>query len=657
MSQEATNKNRHPGDNHHVSWKGGSTSSPTRRGEWSNAGKEQYGRNKILEKVPYGGRGGRQFRKSGYPGREGEEPETDLFNFVDVILNMPDAPSLKFIAAKMAKVLFVMTITYFALMAMYFAAEFQSEDRLKNFDVLVVDLDKSMIANSFINFTQRDSALPKQINWSIQSGYRDVQGVINDVENGNYWGAVVVMPNASTALNKAVSGPDPNYDPSKAFLFIYDSGRNPLVVKPYIVASMYTQFLQFTTNFNPSWIYFVLNFADSANTTLTPLAKAPQVLGMPVAFDELDLHPPTASIITSATSVAYIWIFLVAGGSTYFVANIVQPVARNASVQKTMLLLVGPLIVFLSSLSMAYTVLLYIFGVPFESAGQFFTLFLGMLLVQGAVASLVLFLIFMIPVVFIPPITVTFVVMNVIAVFNPVELMPTFYRWIYAMPFLNGVQISRYILMGSYNRLSYNLPILFAWILVPITFLPFAIARQKRLLMDAIALDMRHRHSNRHTAAHYSDSVDHYYHDGQEHHQDEVGDIYDVEPGKHGRQNTEAHRPRSTRSRHRDAVSDHEISDITDDDRDKDDISESESASSSEGEEGGRNKEGFHSSRNTVRLMGPLNPRPLGNGPSPSAPPESQVFDTPYHLTEAQVVGQDRSVIEMPKLRDRKSVV
>jgi hypothetical protein len=49
-------------------------------------------------------------------------------------------------------------------------------------------------------------------------------------------------------------------------------------------------------------------------------------------------------------------------------------------------------------------------------------------------------------------------------------------------------------------------------------------------------------------------------------------------------------------------------------------------------------------------LMGSLNPRPLGNGPLPSAPPESQVFDTPYHLTERQVVDQDRSVIEMPKL-------
>lgn len=140
VSQEATHKNRHPGDNHHVSWKGGNTShSTTRRGEWSSADKEQYARNKMMAKVPNGGRGGRQYRKSGYPGRNGEEPETDLFNFVDVIVNMPDTPSLKFIAAKMAKVLFVMTITYFALMAMYFAAE------VKQMQHIIIHKDQAIV--------------------------------------------------------------------------------------------------------------------------------------------------------------------------------------------------------------------------------------------------------------------------------------------------------------------------------------------------------------------------------------------------------------------------------------------------------------------------------------------------------------------------------
>ncbi|KAF9922573.1 hypothetical protein FBU30_007308 [Linnemannia zychae] len=573
------------------------------------------------------------------------------------MINMPDTPSLKAIVTKMLKTLLLMTIMYFALMAMYFAAEFQSVDRLHNINVLVVDLDKSMIASNFINFTQQDNRLPGQVNWSIQSGYKDVQSVINDVDNGNYWGAIVIMPNASTALNRAVSAPDPDYDPSKAFMFIYDSGRNPLVVKPYIVANMYTQFLQFTTNFNPTWISFVLTFADGANTTLTPLVKAPQALGMPVAFTELDLHPPTATIISSATSVAYIWIFLVAGGSTYFVANIVQPIARNASVRKAMLLLIVPLVTFLSSLSMAYTVLLGIFGVPFESARQFFALFFGMLLVQSAVASLVLFLIFMVPVIYIPPITVTFVVMNVIAVFNPVELMPAFYRWVYAMPFLNGVQISRYILMGSYSRLSYNLPILFAWVLIPITFLPFAIARQRRLLMDAMATKS-HNHPYRHTAPdHYPDSDGHRFQEEQDYGQDAWEDVRrDYKARRRGRSNYGAQGSCSIRGRRRNEYTDRNFNlshrSEGDDSRDSyDDATESELSSLDEGGgEGGRAREDYHAnSKNITRTIGSLNPRPLGNGPSPSAPPESQIFDTSYQAAR-HIVDQDRSIIEMPKL-------
>ncbi|KAG0041023.1 hypothetical protein BGZ82_000002 [Podila clonocystis] len=373
-------------------------------------------------------------------------------------------------------------------MALYFSAEFQKTSHLRNLNVLVVDLDHSMIGSNFLNFTQQDNLDGGQINWSVQP-YKDLSSVIKDVENGNYWGAMVVQTNASLTLNRALSVPLTDYDPTKAFLFIYDGGRDPLTVKPYIVASMYTQFLQFTKFFNPAWIRFVLEYADDNNATLTPLASAPQVLGTPVAFEELDLHPPTATIITSATTVAYIWIFLVAGGSTYLVTHIVQPLTRHSSVRKTMLLVLGPLLVFLATLSMTYSVLLRLFGVPFDSASQFMSVFGAMFLLQAAVASMVLFLIFLIPVVFIPSFTITFVVMNVIAVFNPVELMPRFFRWVYAMPFLNAVQMARFVLMGSYERLEYNLPILFAWIVVPVTLLPFAIARQKRLVMEVQELE------------------------------------------------------------------------------------------------------------------------------------------------------------------------
>ncbi|KAG0050236.1 hypothetical protein BGZ83_005008 [Gryganskiella cystojenkinii] len=423
--------------------------------------------------------------KSGVPGKNGEEPETDPFNFVGIMLDLPEEPTWREIRIKLLKVLAVMTVSYFALMALYFGAEFQTNNRMNNFKVLVVDLDLSMIGTQYVTFTQQLNGQPGQPEWSVEpyTKYPNISVIKDEVSRGNYWGAVVVQPNASSTLNQALATLSP-YDPSRAFAFIYDGGRDPLVVKPYIVATMYTTFLQFSKFFNPAWIKVALKIVAQSNVSATDLAATPEVLGTPVAFQEFDLHPPTASIITSATTVAYIWIFLVAGGSTYLVAHLIQPMTRNATVVKTVTYLLAPLLGFLVSLSMAYSLLLLAFGVPFDSASQFLSLFAGMLLLQCSVASMVIFLIYLIPVMFIPSFTITFVILNVIAVFNPVELMPAFYRWVYAMPFLNAVQIARFVLMGSFNRLRFNIPILLVWVLIPIVLLPFAISRQKRVARE-----------------------------------------------------------------------------------------------------------------------------------------------------------------------------
>ncbi|KAG0030195.1 hypothetical protein BGZ81_002963 [Podila clonocystis] len=427
-------------------------------------------------------------RKGGVPGKDGEEPETDMFKFVDIMLDMPDKPSWRLVIIKLLKVLAVMTISYFALMALYFAAEFQADDHMKNFEVMVVDLDFGMVGAQYTNFANILNNQTSQLHWVVQpkDRFKTFDQIKAQVQSGDYWGAVVIMPNTSSTLNKMLSTPRKDFDPSGAIAFVYDGGRDPLVVKPYIVANMYTSFLQFSKSFNPMWIRFSIGLYTQQGVNITNLYDTPQILGTPVAFTEYDLHPTTASIITSATSVAYIWIFLVAGGSTYLVANMVQPLTKHSSVTSTMMSLLCPLSLFLVTLSMAYSILLLSFGVPFKDGAQFLSLFGGMLLLQLAVSSMVLFLIFLIPVVYIPTITITFVILNVIAVFNPVELMPKFYRWVYAMPFLNAVQIARYVLMGSYNRLHYNLPILGVWILVPWVMLPFAIARQKRLAREGV---------------------------------------------------------------------------------------------------------------------------------------------------------------------------
>ncbi|KAG0381146.1 hypothetical protein BGX24_009093 [Mortierella sp. AD032] len=382
-----------------------------------------------------------------------------MFNFVDTMLDMPEDPKWSQVIVKLLKVLVVMCVCYFGLMALYFGAEFQAVNHTQNFEILVVDLDNSMIGSNYLNFTKHLNGIQGQPLWVNHNStvYPNMAAIQADVLNGRYWGAVVVQANASSNLLWSAANINANYDPTKAFAFVYEGGRDPLVVKPNVVATMYTTFLMFSKTFNPHWVKLAIASFESQNKSMSALMDAPQVLGTPIAFEEFDLHPITASIITSATSVAYIWIFLVAGGSTYLVANMVQPMTTKSSTSMTMVIMLLPLLMFLIALSFCYSLLLLTFGVPFAGgAPQFFSLFGGMLLLQCSVASMVLFLIYLIPVVFIP-------------------------GWVYAMPFLNAVQIARYVLMGSYNRLKYNIPILAVWILIPVILMPFAISRQKRV--------------------------------------------------------------------------------------------------------------------------------------------------------------------------------
>ncbi|KAF9952396.1 hypothetical protein BGZ72_006323 [Mortierella alpina] len=589
--------------------------------------------------------------KTGVPGKDGEEPETDVFKFVDIILDMPDNPTGLQVTMKMLKMLAIMTIAYFALMALYFAAEFQVSDRMSNLDVLVVDLDQSLIGAEFLNFTQRAIKVGR-ISFAIQD-YYSLDGVMEDVDNGKYWGAIVVNDDASARLNKAISVPLRDYNPVDAFTMVYDSGRDPLVVKPLIVAQMYRHFMEFVGDFNSLWVYLVITYAEENNQTLAPLTKAPQTLGTPIAFTEMDLHEPAAAIITSATSVAYIWIFFIAGASTYMVANIVQPLARKASVRRTMVLLLLPLFVFLCSLSMTYSVLLRLFGVPFESAGQFVALFFAMLLLQSAVASLVLFLIFMIPVTLIPIITTTFVVMNVIAVFHPVELMPPFYRWVYAMPFLNAVQTVRYVLLDSYNRLVYNLPILFAWVMVPITLLPFAITRQKRLLMEVMDQERRQQQQQQERRG-YSKRR-RLYRDGWHNSETQGNSAFNKE-GSDGRSRSRS-RSKSTRRRHG-RYSEQSINDGREESDDYDtsesgyDQPHAEWADTHSGAEdrGSVDDDPELYDTRIVYVDRPRNAPTRISGVSPSAPPECLVFDTHRRLAGEGLHGPDRTFIEMPRL-------
>jgi len=68
------------------------------------------------------GRPTRPKRKTGVPGLNGEEPETNPFNFIDIMLDMSYRPSWREVWTKMGKAVTLLTFSYFCLMALYFGA-------------------------------------------------------------------------------------------------------------------------------------------------------------------------------------------------------------------------------------------------------------------------------------------------------------------------------------------------------------------------------------------------------------------------------------------------------------------------------------------------------------------------------------------------------
>lgn len=135
----ANQERHHPTDQHPISWKGHghsrqqsqdaetpitgnrassihSQQKPQQSRRASQEYRQQYYQQRQVRK-----------KKTGCPGRNGEEPETDPFQFLDIMIGMPRNPSWRQVIAKLCTALAILTTSYFALMALYFSAEVQTQ--------------------------------------------------------------------------------------------------------------------------------------------------------------------------------------------------------------------------------------------------------------------------------------------------------------------------------------------------------------------------------------------------------------------------------------------------------------------------------------------------------------------------------------------------
>jgi hypothetical protein len=397
---------------------------------------------------------------------------------------------------------FILSVAIMAFLCLFWGALFRQDQNLHNLSILVVDFDGQPPFDTTTPFVGPfvTHAVQSLLDAGHTPGYtfRSSSDFSNDplkvreaVYDFKAWAAIIVNPNATALLDAAIRTGHASYDPLGACQIIYNSARDQTTSASYILPSLTSLQKHAVSTFGAAWIRHVLQ----QNISITPelLVAAPQALSPGIEFTTYDLRPFGPPIATPAVSIGLIYLIIISFFSfTFFLPIHLKYLSpRGHPPLKFRQLIAWRYIATVSSyflLSLVYSFVSLAFLMPMTNGpashveprrnpnayGQatfvvyWILNWIGMtafgLASENAAMILgtpwtALWLIF-------------WVISNVATGFYALELAPGFYKWGYAWPMHNIVEMTRSVLFDLHPRVGRNLGVLVAWCVVDTLLFP-----------------------------------------------------------------------------------------------------------------------------------------------------------------------------------------
>ncbi|KAI0820843.1 hypothetical protein BC628DRAFT_1422520 [Trametes gibbosa] len=371
--------------------------------------------------------------------------------------------------------LLIMALMWICL-PIYWGALANSAKLTGNLEAWFIDRDGGRVGRGLAQAAQQYTAPGPQLTWQFMDG-GDVgndEAIINLVLQEQLWVAIVVQPNASTALSAARTNGDKTYDPRSAIKVYYSQARNEIATGNYIVP-LTTQMLQVTTSaYATSTAQRVFAQIDSNgepnSTALQMIANAPQTISPAISWTMVNLRPYTAPAAQAATLVGNIFLCIFS-----FMITMANSTAR-AIVSPHMafmpylgLRLAVPFIVYLP-LSMSYALVNLAFRLPlgtkFGLGGGFMLSWVYIYLGMAALGLSIEAMITILTPRFTPFFLFLLILYNVSPVVLPDELQSPIYAYGSGFPIWNLSQALRTIMFDTNSHLGRNVAVIIAWILM-----------------------------------------------------------------------------------------------------------------------------------------------------------------------------------------------
>ncbi|KAF8920999.1 hypothetical protein CPB85DRAFT_1372252 [Mucidula mucida] len=348
---------------------------------------------------------------------------------------------------------------------------------------LVIDADGgpigSTVSSALLNFTAKGG----KIRWALWDS--DGSDASELVRQEHTWVVVRVNVNASWTLEHASAG----YDPATAITVYASEARNENAFRTFI-RPMTEQVL---LSVGDAFAEAHLGELSSAKTMELAIS-APQALLRPISYRIVNLAPFDIPVAAAVDFVGLIFLLILSffivmiGASARELSGLEKRLTTSSLIKMRLASVFSAYFV----ISLFYSLLSLAFQVDFtRTFGRSGFLVFWMLSYTGmlSVGLLLEAMITLLTPRFLPFFLITWVIVNVAVATQPLDILPHFFKYGYAMPFYNISAAVRTILFGTKNQLGLHFGILIAWTGLSIVLLTLLQWRQRRSILRRSAFE------------------------------------------------------------------------------------------------------------------------------------------------------------------------
>ncbi|KAF8802870.1 hypothetical protein BYT27DRAFT_7145655 [Phlegmacium glaucopus] len=339
----------------------------------------------------------------------------------------------------------------------------------------IVDFDGSLLGQEIIQGLKFQPSFSK-ITWTVVSATQFPSGIEDlghAVMEEHTWVAVAINKGSTARLSASLTSPNASYNGADAITVFVVEARNEMAFTGLIIPSVLPALDAITKSIA------LQNGQRLSNSSLLSsiLSISPQTIVQPVSYTLANLAPFNVPLASAVTYIGLIYQIIISFFMVVVGFNARMASGLEKSLSTSSLIAVRFVSVFGSffAVSLFYSLLSVAFQLEltnrFGHAGFiiFWMLnFCGMLAVGLALESVIPLL----TTKFIPFFLLTWIIINISVCVFPIEVMPNFYRYGYAVPFYSISRAMRTIIFGTKNAVGLSFGIILAWTAISCITLP-----------------------------------------------------------------------------------------------------------------------------------------------------------------------------------------